>query len=221
MTTKADFVRSERGQLPTSALLSLLALPRRCAFLLASLGPEPKRVLDVGCATGYISVLLMHAGHRVSGIELNPQMAREARRNGVEVLEHDVEEPLPLASASIDAVHACEIIEHLFDTEGFLMELRRVLVPGGLLILSTPNLNSAANRIRVLTGRPLEMWGAYPADRHGTHIRVFNKAKVEELLERTGFRDATFTGINRHRWARLVNAIPALSELLLVRAVAA
>lgn len=219
MTTQSAFLRSPRADLPPAALLSLLRLPRRCAFLLEHLGPEPKHVLDVGCATGYISLLLMHAGHRVTGIELNPQMAQEARDHGVDVLEHDLEEPLPLPTASVDAVHACEVLEHLFDTEGFLLELHRVLVPGGVLILSTPNLNSLANRFRVLTGRSLPMWGAFPDDRHGTHVRVLNVAKVKELLHRTGFRETVLTGINQPRWARPVDATPALSELLLVKAV--
>jgi SAM-dependent methyltransferase len=216
----AAYLRSARAELPPAARVSLLRLPRRCAFLVEHVGPPPKRVLDAGCASGYIALLLMGAGHRVTGIELNPQMASEARALGVEVLEHDLEEPLPLAPASFDAVHACEVLEHLFDTEGFLRELRRVLVPGGVLILSTPNLNSLANRGRVLAGRPLPMWGAFPADRHGGHVRVLNAAKVAELLRRTGFRASVVTGINQPRWARPLDAAPRLSELLLVKAVA-
>jgi SAM-dependent methyltransferase len=219
MTPKSEFLRSPHADLSPAAQISLLRLPRRCAFLLEHVGPPPKRILDAGCATGYIALLLMHAGHRVTAIELNPQMARDARTHGVDVLEHDLEEPLPLPSASVDAVHACEVLEHLFDTEGFLHELHRVLVPHGVLILSTPNLNSLANRLRVLAGRPLPMWGAFPDDRHGCHIRVFNAAKLEQLLHRTAFRPSVVTGINQPRWARPLNEAPALSELLLVKAV--
>jgi SAM-dependent methyltransferase len=219
MTTKSAFLRSPSAALPPVAQLNLLRLPRRCAFLLEHVGPAPKHVLDAGCATGYIALLLMHAGHRVTAVELNPDMAREARDRGVDVIEHDLEEPLPLEAASVDAVHACEVLEHLFDTEGFLCELHRVLVPHGVLILSTPNLNSLANRVRVLAGRPLPMWGAFPFDRHGGHVRVFNAPKVRELLRRTGFRAAIVTGINQPRWARPLDAAPSLSELLLIKAV--
>jgi 2-polyprenyl-3-methyl-5-hydroxy-6-metoxy-1,4-benzoquinol methylase len=216
---KADFIRSPRAYLPVAAQRTLLALPGRCRFLLDHTGAPPQRVLDVGCATGYIAALLMRMGHRVTGIELNPRMAAEARSLGVEVIEHDLEEPLPQPDATVDVVHACEIIEHLFDTEGFLRELHRVLVPKGVLILSTPNLNSIGNRWRVLTGRPLPMWGAYPEDRHGGHVRVLNRAKVEELLRRTGFRPEVITGINQRRLTRWLDRLPTLSEMLLIKAV--
>jgi SAM-dependent methyltransferase len=219
VTTKGAFLRSARAYLPPEAQLSLLHLPRRREFLLAQIGPAPKRVLDVGCATGYIAIMLLNAGHRVTGLELNPGMAARAREAGVEVIEHDLEEPLPLPAGSVDAVHACEVIEHLFDTEGFLRELHRVLVPGGVLILSTPNLNSLANRFRVLRGQPVPMWGAFPGDRHGGHIRVFNRVKIEELLRRTRFRTEVVRGINQGRWTRSLDALPTLSQLLLIKAV--
>jgi len=219
-TAKSEFLRSAHADLPPAAQISLLRLPRRCEFLLEHLGPTPKHVLDAGCASGYIALILLHAGHRVTGIELNPAMAQDARERGVDVIEHDLEQPLPMPPASFEAVHACEVLEHLFNTDGFLRELRRVLVPGGVLILSTPNLNSLANRVRVVCGRPLPMWGAFPDDRHGGHIRVLNREKAEELLSRTGFRASIVTGINQPRWARVLDRAPSFSEMLLIKAVA-
>jgi SAM-dependent methyltransferase len=215
---QANFVRSNRARLSESVQLQLFQLPRRRELLLRHLGPPPQRVLDAGCATGYVAALLHRLGHDVTGIELNPAMAAQARAHGVRVLEHDLEEPLPLPDQCMDAAHVCEVIEHLFDTEGFLREIHRLLVPGGLLILSTPNLNSLANRIRVLCGRPLPMWGAFPDDRHGTHVRVLNKAKIVELLERTGFQVVGLEGINLSRLGKLMDRAPCWSEMLLVRA---
>ena len=216
--TKAEFIRSPRGVLSPPAQIGLFLLPRRREFLLAHAEPAPKRVLDVGCATGLISLLLMSQGHHVVGIELNSEMAAQARERGVEVIEHDLERPLPLPDASFDLVHACEILEHLFDTEGFLREIHRVLAPGGILVLSTPNLNSLMNRVRVLFGRALPMWGAFPQDRHGSHVRVFNRDKVFELLARTGFHPEVVTGMNQGRLLRLLDHHPAWSEMILVKA---
>lgn len=219
MATKTDFIRSPQAYLPLGAQLGLLALPRRCEFVIKHTGRAPQRVLDVGCATGYIAKILMDRGHELLGIELNARMAAEARARGVEVLEHNVEEPFPIEDECIDVVHSCEIIEHLFDTEGYLNELHRVLVPNGVLILSTPNLNSLANRFRVPLGLPLPMWGAFPNDRHGGHVRVFNKAKIVQLLERTGFNAEIITGINQTRFAWVLNYLPTWSELILIKAV--
>lgn len=212
-------VRGPAGYLPPVAQRSLLALPHRVDFLLEHAGTPTKRILDVGCASGYIARILREVGHDVVGIELNELMAADARELGIPVIEHDLEEPLPLACGSFDVVHACEIIEHLFDTERFLRELHRVLVDGGVLVLSTPNLNSLGNRLRVMGGRSLPMWGAYPADRHGGHVRVLNKPKVVELLQRTGFRLDACTGINRLRAAPLLDRLPTWSEMMLVKAV--
>ena len=217
--TKAEFVRSDRAYLPASAQLQLFRLPGRREFLLRHVGSAPKRVLDAGCATGYMALMLTRLGHEVTGIELNPAMAAQARSQGLEVLEHDLERPLPLPDECMDVALVCEVIEHLFDTEGFLTEVHRVLVPNGVLILSTPNLNSLANRFRVAFGLPLPMWGAFPDDKHGTHVRVLNKSKTVQLLERTGFSPTVVQGINQTRLGRALNYWPCWSEMLLFKAV--
>ena len=136
--TKAEFVRSDRAYLPASAQLQLFRLPGRREFLLRHVGSAPKRVLDAGCATGYMALMLTRLGHEVTGIELNPAMAAQARSQGLEVLEHDLERPLPLPDECMDVAHVCEVIEHLFDTDGFLTEVHRHAImvesdPGRLL----------------------------------------------------------------------------------------
>lgn len=220
MTAKTDYLRSDAAALSPAAQRGLFQIPRRLEFLTAELPPAPAAVLDVGCAGGYVGLLLQRLGYEVTGIELNARMAAQARRRGLPVLEHDLENPLPLPDASVDGIHACEIIEHLFDTDSFLAELRRVLRPGGVLVISTPNLNSMGNRLRVLAGGTLPMWGAAPADRHGGHIRVLNRSSIHALLRRNGLRPVRSIGSNQGRLARLLDPFPTLSQLILVKAVA-
>lgn len=219
MTTKTAYIQGELGTLSAPAQRELFGLPGRREFLVRSIGAPSKRVLDVGCAGGQIPLMLMRLGHEVTGIELNEEMAAQARARGVDVVEHDLEEPLPFKDESFDAAHAGEIVEHLFDTEGLLRELNRVLVPGGVLVMSTPNLNSLENRFRVLFGKPLPMWGAYPADRHGSHVRVLNKPKAIELLRRAGFRPVEVAAMNQGRLAPILDRAPTLSKMILFRAV--
>ena len=77
----------------------------------------------------------------------------DAKGRGLDIVHgDDLEQPLKVKSASTDLVIALEIIEHLYDTDFFLSEIQRVLKPGGYLVLSTPNLASLNNRIRLLLG---------------------------------------------------------------------
>jgi SAM-dependent methyltransferase len=89
------------------------------------------RALDVGCRDGHYSELLKQRGYRVDSIDLHPQYA-PARTV-------DADRTLPWDDSTFDLVWSSEVIEHLKDVDFSLAEFRRVLKPGGLLILTTPN----------------------------------------------------------------------------------
>lgn len=106
-----------------------------------------KRVLDAACGSGYGSAMLAETAGSVIGIDISREAVGYARSNyaaaaaaGAEI---DFSEgdclALPLNDHSVDVAVAFEIVEHIRDAAGFLRELRRVLRPDGLLILSTPN----------------------------------------------------------------------------------
>jgi len=102
-----------------------------------------RRVLDAACGTGYGSLrLARHGAREVLGVDIDAgavAFAREryAARN-LSFLEGDVAK-LPVPEASFDVVTSFETIEHVPDAEAALAELTRVLVPNGVLLISTPN----------------------------------------------------------------------------------
>src|SRR5207302_2056469 len=124
----------------------------RLRKLLRLLAGEPRgRVLDVGCAGGELAEILHARGWRVDGVEREPELVRTAERHGIAVRLSDFDrEPLPWDTATFDAAVAGEVIEHVVDTDHLLGELARVIRPGGALVVTTPNLASLENRLRLL-----------------------------------------------------------------------
>ena len=101
-----------------------------------------RRVLDAGCGIGYGAAQLAAAARRVVGLEIAPEVAAAARARyphpRLSYLSGDCAR-LPFAAASFDLVVAFEVIEHLHEWDQLLAESRRVLAPGGLFAVSTPN----------------------------------------------------------------------------------
>ncbi len=101
-----------------------------------------KRVLDLACGTGYGTAILGAQGAQVTGADISATAIRLARlRHGSDNVTFVIADcfDLPFAAASFDVVVANEMIEHVADHDALITEARRVLVPGGLLLVSTPN----------------------------------------------------------------------------------
>lgn len=100
-------------------------------------------VLDVACGTGYGSALLAQSAARVTGADISLDTVAHARTRYATVPNLEFHRAdcaaMPFADASFDAVVSFETIEHITAQEAFLDEVRRVLRPGGLAILSCPN----------------------------------------------------------------------------------
>ena len=104
---------------------------------------EGLEALDVACGEGYGSALLAQRAARVVGADISPEAIGHARANYADVpkLEFVAADcaALPFADASFDAVVSFETLEHIRAQEAFLDEVRRVLRPGGLFVVSSPN----------------------------------------------------------------------------------
>jgi SAM-dependent methyltransferase len=98
-----------------------------------------RRVLDVGCGEGY-GTAMIESDQPTHALELDELAARQAAAAypSLRVVRGDAC-TLPYRPRSFDAVLAMQVIEHLFCADGFLRQIREVLRPGGLLLLSTPN----------------------------------------------------------------------------------
>ena len=98
-----------------------------------------RRILDAGCGSGPLTAALRAKGATMTGFDASPAMVDLARlRAGEDVALHvaDLSKPLPFANDAFDDIVASLVMHYLGDWAGPLAELRRVLKPGGRLIMS-------------------------------------------------------------------------------------
>lgn len=153
---------------------------RRLAIVRQLTGLASGRLLEVGCGSGLFLRCLAEAGYEVEGVELSRADADYAcRRLGLRVFPGALE-ALALPSARYDAVILLYVLEHIPQPSRTLAEIRRILKPGGWVVLGLPVLDSVQSRL--LGAR----WSAVTeAPRHVT-IPSFEGAR--RLLIRSGFR---------------------------------
>lgn len=99
-------------------------------------------VLDIACGEGYGSAMISENAKSVTGVDIAADAIAYARqtyvRENLTFLEGSATK-IPVADASVDVVVSFETIEHLEDHEAMLAEIKRVLRPGGILVISSPN----------------------------------------------------------------------------------
>jgi SAM-dependent methyltransferase len=118
---------------------------------------------------------------------LNPEHITAARNGGVDARFCDLNrDPLPFDDTQFDLIFAGEVIEHLVDTDGFLAEVRRCCRPLGHFLLTTPNLASFENRVRLLLGI-YPKWLNYNLAESG-HVRGYTPRALKTQLAAHGFR---------------------------------
>ena len=157
------------------ALIEKHRLKRWCRGL-----PEDARIIDVGCGDGFHLRLLRQIarpGWRLEGVEPNERAVNAARASGLTVHQGTLEQ-LDLESGSYDLALLIMTIEHLNDPAALLTSIRRILRPGGRLIVVTDN--TATSDFRLFRTRH---WGGYHGPRH---TYLFDPATLRALLEKVG-----------------------------------
>ena len=114
------------------------------------------QLLDVGCEDGAWTDELRRAigiaPDHVHGLEIVPDFVERARSRGFDVRSADLEEAWPFGERMFDFVHANQVIEHVRDLDHFVTELKRVLKPGGSVVVCTENLASWHNVFALVLG---------------------------------------------------------------------
>lgn len=141
---------------------------------------ENKTVLDIACGTGYGLGFLKGNARRVTGVDVDLEAARQARKECAEnadVLLGDGLK-LPFEDESFEVVTSFETLEHIHARPQFLAELKRVLKQDGLLILSTPN----ANYTQPVNGKPLNPFHVFEYKPEELRGELENHFKIEKFL---------------------------------------
>jgi len=147
--------------------------------------PPGSRVLELGCATGYLSRWMSQAGATVTGIELDRPSAKLAELWCERVIVGSLEQPevWDEAGGGYDVVVAAAVIEHLRDPLDALRRCRQALAPGGRIVLNLPNVAHWQERLLHLRGHfDYEDYGI----RDRTHLKFFTYHSALELFAAAG-----------------------------------
>lgn len=168
----------------------------------ADLIPASQRLLDVGCGNGAFGLLVQQKVVEIHGIECAEDAVERAQGRGVRVRRCDLNrDPFPYADGWFDAVACLDVIEHVLDPRRLLREIQRVLRPGGVLILTTPNLRYIHFLSQLLFSGRFPRTSNDPEGYDGGHLHYFTFADVRALLTEANFDAIEQYGL--YRWTRL------------------
>lgn len=135
-------------------------------------------LLDIGCADGsFLQVMQKYPGWRVEGVETSEYAAKLARQAGISVFTGSLAEA-QFADQAFDVITLWDVLEHLPDPTGTLVEIRRLLKPDGILLARIPN--GASWEARWFG----QHWSGVDAPRH---FYIFTLITIRKMLEKTGF----------------------------------
>jgi len=136
------------------------------------------KLLDLGCGDGRFLALMRAAGWDVTGIDTDLAAVKNARELGIPVVAGNIADAA-FPEASFDAVTLSHVIEHVHDPVGLLSACRRVVKPGGQVVIVTPNIKSFGHKKFGSCWRGLEP---------PRHLHIFSLAALHICCERAGLQ---------------------------------
>ena len=149
------------------------------------------KILDVGCDTGRLASTLRRVhGQRIIGVDVNHAALLSAAERGVPAVRFNFESghATPFRLNSFDGAILGDVIEHVRDPESLLGQIAAVLVPGGFMAISVPNVAFIETRLRLLFGR-FDYSDAGTLDR--SHLRFFTRSSLVKTVLRAGLKVET------------------------------
>ena len=170
--------------------------------MLAFLPPNPKRLVDIGCAEGFFgeAVKARFPDCEVWGVEPVAAVAQVAATRYDRVINAPLDNAKELPDAYFDVVTMNDVLEHIPWPESALATAHRILKPGGNLVLSLPNVQFLLNVLDLVKRNDWEYKDCGILDR--THFRFYTTKSAVRLLEQNRFQIERVVGINpmRPRW---------------------
>jgi 2-polyprenyl-3-methyl-5-hydroxy-6-metoxy-1,4-benzoquinol methylase len=162
---------------------------RRLALLRPWVTAVRPRLLDAGCATGMFLAVTAAAGWQAEGLDISEFALERARARGFQVRCGTLPDPA-LPDAAFDVITLWDVIEHVPDPAAVLRECRRLLKPGGVLAMSTPDAGSLPAHL--LRG----LWLGYRSI--DEHLYFFSRATMRAMLEQAGLRVVRFHDVGKY-----------------------
>lgn len=146
--------------------------------------PLPKnnigKVLDVGCGNGLYLSQLQENGWDVYGVDMSPEAVRFANNKfGLKNVKQGILENIKYPSNTFDVITMHHVLEHLYNPQKVLQKINKSLKKDGLLVISTPNVDSINLNLFKKYWFPLET---------PRHLNLFNKDTIQKLADKTGFK---------------------------------
>lgn len=194
MSSKAYYERywSPEGLNPRGVL------PTQLRDLFQAHIPSAALTLDVGCGSGRkVGLWMQEQGRDYLGVDISDNAVQQARSLGLNARTIENVTALPFSSESFDAVTCTEVLEHLFQPELVAAEMFRVLSPGGVLIVTVPNVVQWCRRVEfALLGRwnPVGDHLSVEQPWRDPHLRFFSQRAIQSMIEGVGFESIEVGG---------------------------